>query len=95
MLIIETLAQIEDVGEDIELIKMEFTNHENYDSDDSFIAAEAEPTAVYGDSDSDSDDEDEEERKDIAKVRYLVPVFQSRPRRIVLDFDLEYFTSLL
>jgi len=62
--LIETLAQMEDVGENIELIKMEFTNHENYDSDDSFIASESEHT-VYGsdsDSDSESDDEDKDEK---------------------------------
>ena len=86
---IETLAaEVDDIGEDIEQINMEFTNHENYDSDDSFLASESEPT-VYGDSDSDSDkDKDEKKTDKKNKVQYLVPPSQRR-RRIIVDSDSE------
>ena len=87
------VAEVEDVGEDIEQINMEFTNHENYDSDDSFLASESEPT-VYGDSDSDSNSDNDEKKTDKKnKVQYLVPPSRSNPPPVCF-FSTERFSFL-
>jgi hypothetical protein len=75
-------AEVEDIGEDIQYVKMEFTNGEEYDSDDGFIASESEPT-VY------SDLEDDDEANDKKKGFKHCSLVKYRRRRIIVDSDSE------